>query len=621
MHRRIACILLQGFAVFALCLQFSCSRSPAQDNVRIEAKVKQVQELAPKWIESGGNPNEIAPLGQDLDKLLRAGRPKEAEELLDRILAIVKNPAAEPKAIAPPRVQVKVYDAGGRPVPREQLLPKHMDAIVTGVYALDTDYEPSPVHITSPKDGVIALSDPVPTPLVLHFFPRVPGFGQVKVYADNGGKGYLPPASGGWEIDLPLEATKSRIANTRELVRSREAKVFRKETLDRLSSAEQHLGVATRGKAVDAGEVYRSLNDALWAGEMATLDVARSTIEKRGPRNGFRFGIFTQGHEQWGKAQRAELRQMFNFASVLDFFIRSYEDEKGNPRPEKAERAIAMLEQLGIEVKGHPLIFLLPFNTPPRLQGKEYEAIVRAMRTRVVREVGRFKGRVKVWDVINEPNFSQAPYTLAQFTELAHMAMKWVKESDPAAIRVVNVNWPTGEYVVVPVLRNLAPKAADGSVQTSRQLLSAWLAAGVDYDVIGIEMYYIGLDMMEISRLFDRYARIGKPIHITEAAIASSPGVDKRSQYFQNPEFATALGEWHQPWNEQVQADWVEQFYTIAYSKPKVEAISWTDLVDSFWPFGGLLHRDLTPKESYRRLKRLLESWGFHGVRGFHGAR
>ena len=64
---------------------------------------------------------------------------------------------------------------------------------------------------------------------------------------------------------------------------------------------------------------------------------------------------------------------------------------------------------------------------------------------------------------------------------------------------------------------------------------------------------------------------------------------------------------WHNEFSESVQADWVEAVYTIAYSKPWVEAIS-------YWDFNGKGHdgfvqEDGTPRESYRRLKNLRGKW------------
>ena len=66
-------------------------------------------------------------------------------------------------------------------------------------------------------------------------------------------------------------------------------------------------------------------------------------------------------------------------------------------------------------------------------------------------------------------------------------------------------------------------------------------------------------------------------------------------------------------WNETVQADWLEAIYTIAYSHPEIEVAEWWDLADvggHFWPHGGLLNKDLTPRQSYQRLLKIQKDWG-----------
>jgi Tol biopolymer transport system component len=69
-----------------------CAPIAASDRSRLEAKMKQVQTLAPRWAESGGDPNRIAPLGNKVDEALKAGRLDEAEKIVDQILAIVTGP-------------------------------------------------------------------------------------------------------------------------------------------------------------------------------------------------------------------------------------------------------------------------------------------------------------------------------------------------------------------------------------------------------------------------------------------------------------------------------------------------------------------------------------------------
>ena len=64
---------------------------------------------------------------------------------------------------------------------------------------------------------------------------------------------------------------------------------------------------------------------------------------------------------------------------------------------------------------------------------------------------------------------------------------------------------------------------------------------------------------------------------------------------------------WHGDFTETIQADYIEGLYTLAYSKPYVEAIT-------YWDFNGTGHdgfirEDGTPKESYHRLQNLIAKW------------
>ncbi|HXX63193.1 MAG TPA: 1,4-beta-xylanase, partial [Bacteroidota bacterium] len=129
------------------------------------------------------------------------------------------------------------------------------------------------------------------------------------------------------------------------------------------------------------------------------------------------------------------------------------------------------------------------------------------------------------------------------------------------------------------------------------------------YDVLGIQIYFPQRDLSDIARLLERLAAFGKPIHITEMGASSNPSA---------PNPSGALGvhteepfAWHRVWDEELQADWLEQVYSIYYSKPYVRAMNWYDFSD-FRPYivnGGLVREDATPKQSFDRLKMLLTSW------------
>lgn len=578
------------------------------DRRRLQERVKEIERLVQEFVQAGGKPERVAPLGKKMADYIRAGKTQEAEAVMDQILEIVKGQKEGAREARSGGVRVKVYDSLGDPIPKSELEVKHTDpGVVLGAFVMDAEYEPIPFGVASYEDGAFTLSSRVPTPFILHFSPRVKGFGQVKVYADNGGKGYTQPSRRtSWEIDLPLEATKSRIAKTRELVKSYSAGVFREETLNYLSSAEKSLARATAERDLNAGELYRALSDALWAGELATLDVARKKIAENGRRPNFKFGFFTEGYESWPEPLKESVASVFNFATIPTFFLSAYERSRGRPQHDSTEKTLEWLEAAGIEAKGHPLVYLMELAVPTWLRGKDYSTLSDAFRTRSRREVGRFKGRIKAWDIINEAHNPNKHYTQDEVVKLTDVAARVTKQADSEAVRIINVTSATGDYAAAPGFDGMV---RDGMAQTPISYLKAVEEAGVDYDVIGVQLYYPALDMMEISRIIDRYAKLGKPIHITELGVSSATGPDRKSNFYKTEDFSKLLGEWHRPWDEQTQADWIEQFYTIAYSKTSVEAITYTHITDQFWPFGGLYRRDFVAKPSFGRLKRLIESF------------
>ena len=71
--------------------------------------------------------------------------------------------------------------------------------------------------------------------------------------------------------------------------------------------------------------------------------------------------------------------------------------------------------------------------------------------------------------------------------------------------------------------------------------------------------------MLAIDKMYDRFKKFGRRVHLTELGVPSfekdvrpntTPGDIYCLQYMY-------YGLWHEMgWNERLQADWVEQFYT-----------------------------------------------------------
>jgi hypothetical protein len=105
----------------------------------------------------------------------------------------------------------------------------------------------------------------------------------------------------------------------------------------------------------------------------------------------------------------------------------------------------------------------------------------------------------------------------------------------------------------------------------------------------------------------ERFAMFGKPLHFTELTIVSGELGWDLEQKRKDSNFqwiTTAEGEEQQAWQ-------VEEFYTVLFSHPAVEAVTWWDFTDqNAWQGApaGLVREDMTPKPAYDALKELVKN-------------
>jgi GH35 family endo-1,4-beta-xylanase len=118
------------------------------------------------------------------------------------------------------------------------------------------------------------------------------------------------------------------------------------------------------------------------------------------------------------------------------------------------------------------------------------------------------------------------------------------------------------------------------------------------YDVIGIQSHMHG-GYWGAARAWDvceRFAKFGKPLHFTETTVVSGPKKD--SVWATTPE------------GEQDQAKRVTEFYSVLFSHPAVEAVTWWDFTDQgAWQRApaGLVRGDMSPKPAYEQLHGLIK--------------
>ncbi|NLM86239.1 MAG: 1,4-beta-xylanase, partial [Clostridiales bacterium] len=132
------------------------------------------------------------------------------------------------------------------------------------------------------------------------------------------------------------------------------------------------------------------------------------------------------------------------------------------------------------------------------------------------------------------------------------------------------------------------------------------LDAGIDFDAVGIQLYFPARDMVSVERLLKVYEGFGKPIHITEMGVPGGTRAGAAASGSDWAQMSLSEGSWHGGWNERTQADWMEQFYTIAAAHPSIQALTWWDFIEpSFSGNGAILYQDENPREIYFRLLAL----------------
>ncbi len=463
------------------------------------------------------------------------------------------------------------------------------------LYSSDLHFEPIRRKSDIGTDGVVTIETPEKG-FALHAHIGVPDFGSVWIIADNEGNGY---DSGDQTIDFVLESAKSRLSDAKKITQGGS---FSAECLAHVDACNEYLDIAKNKPDKANFFNMKALSHALWAGEYAIVEKSRQIIANQPSRKDFLFGCNAFAYH--GDTPYAHyFMKVLNFGT-LPFYLASLEPEEGKPKYERVDTILEWCEKVGIKPKGHPLWWGHQAGIPKWLEGATWQEAQKHCERVVGRSIDRYKGRINIWDVINEAHdwANGLKLTHEQEIEITRICCETARSKDPNATIIVNNCCPFGEY------------AADGRVHlgpihdpvyTPLAYLDDLMEAGVDFDVVGVQIYFPARDMLSISKLLDEYARFGKPVHITELGVKCA---DPESQGNESEQVRRTQGEWHHPWSEKVQADWMEWFYAVAYARKELEAITWWDFRDpAFIPTSGFINEDETPKEMYFRLKSLKE--------------
>jgi len=352
-----------------------------------------------------------------------------------------------------------------------------------------------------------------------------------------------------------------------------------------------------------------------------------TTLDIQQTNHKFLFGcnIFKLGRCRTAEdnaAYQKHVATLLNFAT-LPFYWWNYEPQRGKPDDVRTEELVRWCKAHNVTTKGHPLAW--NWGEPPWLPD-EPEAAMRAQFERIQRCVRRFKNDITIWDVVNEathydrPEAKKAGPTLTEAIRRMGVgayvrgAFNAARQANPKATLVINDYRTDASYA-----ENVISQLVDDNGQAL-------------YDVIGIQSHQYGgpWPVKKIWEVCERFAKFGRPLHFTEVTFLSGKQGWDLKKKSSDPNFrwqSTQQGE-------KRQAEDVMRFYTVLFSHPSVEAITWWDFTDQgAWQAvpAGLLRADMTPKPAYNKLHRLIKGkwWtktkagvaanGRASFRGFYG--
>lgn len=353
--------------------------------------------------------------------------------------------------------------------------------------------------------------------------------------------------------------------------------------------------------------------DAPWAGAAARIEEHRkaagkvTVLDGRGrPVEGARVAIEQQRHAflfgcnifKWDTLPSAELEaayrtrfaDLFNYAT-LPFYWPTYEPQQGAPLHEHRQRVARWCRDQGITTKGHPLAWNY---RDPRWLPDDTAEVRRLQMARIEDCVGRFDGLIDRWDVVNEATHfdrercrERAPRHTAMWRETGQVeftqaCFHHARRANPGAVLLIN------DYRTDPEYERLVEKLVDESGEPL-------------YDVIGIQSHQHGgsWNNDKIWNVCERFSRFGASLHFTETTLLSG----KQAWDGPSPWPSTREGEARQ-------AREIVRFYTMLFSHPAVEAITWWDFSDhSAWKQApaGIVRKDMSPKPAYDALLELVK--------------
>lgn len=244
--------------------------------------------------------------------------------------------------------------------------------------------------------------------------------------------------------------------------------------------------------------------------DAAGRPVPGATVKIEQKYHNFRFGtagpaarLLDQTHPD-SVRYRDEVKRLYNTFTFENDLKWPGATPQNVPR---VEEAINWLHLNGVEnVRGHNLLWGSKQYLPQDVQDLKPDELLKASHDHVSSLAARMRGKVYVWDVVNEAVTNTWLWDTIGWENFAN-AYKWAREADPDALLAYN------DYDII----NEAP-GGGGHRAKARERIQYLLDHGAPLDIIGIQGH-MGAPLTPVPRILqilDEMGAYGKQLEITE---------------------------------------------------------------------------------------------------------
>lgn len=287
---------------------------------------------------------------------------------------------------------------------------------------------------------------------------------------------------------------------------------------------------------------------------------------------------------------------------------------EGRFKWKQADRFVEFGTSRGMAVIGHVLVWHSQtpgwFFTDASGAPASREILIQRMRTHIMTVVGRYRGRIKGWDVVNEAieddgSFRDSPWYRIIGPEYIELAFRFAHEADPDAELYYN------DFSMTKSAKRDAVCALVGELKEK----------GVRIDAIGMQSHN-GLTWPledEYEAAIDAYASLGVKVMITELDMNVLPNPDSFSgaEVSQNFSYSEKMDPYRdglpQEVSDRIDARWVEFFRIYKKHAEQISRVCVWGLGDAQswmndWPIEGrtayplLFDRQYSPKPAVQQI-------------------